>query len=199
MVIVKRGWHTVERRILICAFAGFLGGVLPAQAAITSKIETAGTGVALALPLAAGALTIWKDDFRGTAQLAASTVLTVGTVYLVKHFVKECRPFAEPCAHDSKNWDSFPSDTSALAFAPAQFLWQRYGWEYGVPAYAAAAFVGYSRVHANKHHWWDVATSAAISLGYNELVTTRYRPNRSLYTDLQASPGGVYASLNYRW
>ena len=53
------------------------------------------------------------------------------------------------------NWDSFPSDTSALAFAPAQFLWQRYGWEYGLPAYAAATFVGWSRVLSpgERHAW----------------------------------------------
>jgi len=187
----------VKRRIVACALAGILYGALPAQA--SSTMESAGTGVAIALPLVAGGITVWKDDFRGTAQLALSTFLTVGTVYGIKHFVRECRPFAEPCAHNSKDWDSFPSDTSALAFAPAQFLWQRYGWQYGVPAYAAAAFVGYSRVDAKKHHWWDVATSAAISLGYNELITTRYHPRNSLYTDLQASPDGVYASLNYRW
>ena len=187
----------MERKIFACALACFLCGALPAGA--SSTMETAGTGVAIALPLVAGGLTVWKDDWQGSAQLAVSTILTVGTVYGLKHVVRECRPFAEPCSHNSSNWDSFPSDTSALAFAPAQFLWQRYGWRYGIPAYAAAAFVGYSRVDAKKHHWWDVATSAAISLGYNELFTTRYRPRNSFYTDLQASPDGVFASLNYRW
>lgn len=92
-----------------------------------------------------------------------------------------------------------PSDTSALAFAPAQFLWQRYGWEYGVPAYMAAGFVAWSRVDAKKHHWYDVMASAGISLLYNEIITTRYRPTRGLYSDLRADPDAVYASLNYRF
>ncbi len=169
---------------------------LPARAESTT--ETAGTGVAVALPIVAGGITLWKQDWTGTAQLVTNTVLTVGTVYGLKQVVRECRPFATPCSHSSPNWDSFPSDTSALAFAPAQFLWQRYGWQYGLPAYAAAAFVGWSRVDAKQHHWWDVATSAAISFGYNEIFTTRYRP-RGFSSDLSASPDGVYAAVHYSW
>jgi hypothetical protein len=133
-----------------------------------------------------------KDDWRGTEQLFFDTGLTVGTALLLKQVVREQRP-------DHSDFKSFPSDTSALAFAPAQFLWDRYGWEYGVPAYAAAAFVGYSRVDAKRHHWWDVAASAAISFGYSKLITTEFRPTKSLYTDLEASPGGIYASVHYTW
>jgi membrane-associated phospholipid phosphatase len=183
----------VSRRIIASAVAGMLACALPAHA--ESATETAGTGVAIALPLFAGTVTLVKNDWRGTAQLAVSTALTVGTVYALKKLVRECRPFAEPCTHSSSNWDSFPSETSAAAFAPAQFLWQRYGWEYGVPAYAAAGFVAWSRVDAKQHHWWDTVTSAAISLGYNELITTRYRRN----FDVEASPNGVYATVHYAW
>jgi membrane-associated phospholipid phosphatase len=170
--------------------------VMPAEA---KMVTTAGTAVAIALPLTAGAITIYKRDWTGTAQLAATTVLTVGTAYAIKHLVKECRPFATPCSHGGNNWDSFPSDTSALAFAPAEFLRERYGWQYGLPAYAAAGFVGWSRVDAEKHHWYDVAASVGISLLYNEIITTRYTPHRRFYTDVQATSNGVYASLDYRF
>jgi membrane-associated phospholipid phosphatase len=172
---------------------------LSAPARASSGTETMGTAVAVALPLVAGGITAYKRDWNGTAELVTSTVLTVGTVYGLKHIVKECRPFAEPCPKGSPNWDSFPSDTSALAFAPAQFLWQRYGWQYGLPAYAAAGFVGWSRVHAEKHHWWDVAASAGISLVYNEIITTRYYPKHSFSSDLNASPNGVYAAISYHF
>jgi len=171
--------------------------VLSAHAESTT--ETAGTGVAVALPLVAGGITLWKHDWAGSAQLLTTTALTVGTVYGMKQFLHECRPFAKPCSHNSSEWDSFPSDTSALAFAPAQFLWQRYGWKYGLPAYAAATFVGWSRVDTKQHHWWDVATSAAISIGYNEIFTTRFHRNREFQTNLQAAPGRVFASVSYRW
>jgi len=192
----------VKHWISVCVSAGLLCAAIPTQAATVAKastIETAGTGVAIALPLVAGGIAAWKDDWTGVKQLTAVTVLTVGTVYVMKHFVRECRPFAKPCSHNSPDWDSFPSDTSALAFAPAGFLWGRYGWQYGLPAYAAAEFVGYSRVDAKKHHFWDVLASGAISLGYNQLVTTRYHPHRNFSTSLEATPDGVYASLNYRW
>lgn len=180
----------------LCAAFACAAFALPSQAKMT---ETLGTGTAIALPLVAGGITLLKHDRVGTAQLVVTTALTVGTAYGLKQLVKECRPFAEPCTKGGGNWNSFPSDTSALAFAPAQFLWQRYGWEYGLPAYAAAGFVGWSRVDAKKHHWYDVATSAGISFIYNELITTRFKPRTGLYTDLQAQPNSVYATLNYRW
>jgi membrane-associated phospholipid phosphatase len=185
----------VKRRILACALAGFLCSALAAQAAAaakTSKIESAGTYVAIALPVVAGGIAVWKDDWTGVKQLAAVSILTVGTAYALKHFVREQRP-------DHSDFQSFPSDTSALASAPAAFLWQRYGWEYGLPAFAASTFVGYSRVHAKKHHFWDVLASTAISIGYNELITTRFHPRNTFYSSLDAGPDGVYASLHYTW
>jgi membrane-associated phospholipid phosphatase len=186
----------MTRVLGIAAAAAILLSSTAAEAKFT---ETAGTGIAIALPVVAGGVTLLKHDRVGTAQLVVTTALTVGTAYGLKQLVRECRPFAKPCVKGGDNWDSFPSDTSALAFAPAQFLWQRYGWEYGVPAYAAAGFVGWSRVDAKKHHWYDVATSAGISLIYNELITTRFKERTGLYSDLQAQPNAVYASLNYRW
>jgi len=186
----------MKLRLTACAAFAIALGCVPAQA---FNSETAGTAVAIALPLAAGGITLYKGDWTGTAQVVVSTVLTVGTVYGLKHIIKECRPFATPCTPGGPNWDSFPSDTSALAFAPAEFLRERYGWQYGLPAYAAATFVGWSRVDAQKHHWYDVATSFGISLLYNEIITTRYHPKRGFYTDLDADSRGVYASLNYRW
>src|SRR6185312_8227793 len=119
------------RRVLFAAL--MLGITSPAFA---GGSESVGTGVAIALPAIAGGITLYKDDWMGAAQL---TVATVGLAYGLKHVIREQRP-------DKSDFQSMPSDTSALAFAPAQFLWDRYGWEYGVPAYAAATFVAWSRV-----------------------------------------------------
>lgn len=175
---------------LMAAVAAMLLCGLSAQAKSTS--ESAGTAIAIALPLTAGGIALYKDDWKGAAQLTVSTALTVGTAMLLKQFVREQRP-------DHSDWRSFPSNTSALAFAPAQFLWQRYGWEYGLPAYGAATFVAWSRVDAKQHHWWDTAASFGISLAWNEIFTTRFKKNDRWSTDLEASPSGVHASVNYRW
>ena len=162
-------------------------GLAPAHAV---SIESAGTDVAVALPLLAGGITAWKGDWTGTAELGGDTIASVGTAYILKSVIKEQRP-------DKSDFKSFPSDTAALAFAPAQFLWDRYGWQYGLPAYAAAAFVGYSRVDAKKHHWYDVAASAGISWGFSKFITTPY--HRGFNYNASATPDSVFASVDYRF
>src|SRR5579872_2400922 len=103
------------------------------------NIETMGTGVAIALPLAAAGITLYKDDRPGLFRLAVESVLTVGTAYALKNIVRERRP-------DGSDWHSFPSGTTALAASGSSFLWRRYGWQYGLPAFALSQFVSYSRV-----------------------------------------------------
>ena len=167
--------------VLLCA------AVQPAAAGTASV----GTDVAIALPLIAGGVTLAKDDWKGGFQLGVDTVATVGLAYGLKHFIHEERP-------DKSDNKSMPSDTAALAFAPAQFLWDRYGWQYGVPAYAAATFVAWSRVDAQKHHWYDVTASAALAFGVSKIFTTRYRP-QGLQYGVTPTNGGLYASLDYRF
>lgn len=185
------------RKFICFTLAGIGVAAMAGAAAVevqskTTTTERAGTAIAIALPLTAGAISLYKQDREGVVQLFLDTALTVGTAYGLKQIVHEQRP-------DHSNDSSFPSNTSAIAFAPAQYLWQRYGWEYGVPAYAAAGFVGYSRVDARKHHWWDVAASAGLSLGYNALITTRFKPDEGTTTALQVTPGSVLMSANWHW
>lgn len=167
-----------------------LAGACLCVPAYADSLENIGTIAAIALPLTAGGISVFKNDWTGVAQVVVGTGLTVGTVYGLKQVIREKRP-------DKSDMKSFPSDTAALAFAPASYLWDRYGWEYGVPAYAAASFVAYSRVHADKHHWWDVATSAVIAFTFSKLITTEY--TGPFYTNLYGSPDGAYAKLGYRW
>jgi membrane-associated phospholipid phosphatase len=161
------------------------------QGASAGTSESLGTDVAIALPVIAGGITLAKDDWKGAAQVTLDTIATVGVAYGLKHVIREQRP-------DKSDFQSMPSDTSALAFAPAQFLWDRYGWQYGVPAYAAATFVAWSRVDAQKHHWYDVAASAGIAFGVSKILTTRYQP-RGLTYGVVPTEGGAYASLAYNF
>ncbi len=162
-----------------------------AQTASAGTSERLGTGVAIALPVIAGGITLARDDWKGAAEVTVDTIATVGVAYGLKHVIREQRP-------DKSDFQSMPSDTSALAFAPAQFLWDRYGWRYGVPAYAAATFVAWSRVDAQKHHWYDVAASAGIAFGVSKIFTTRYQP-RGLNYGVTPMNGGAYAALDYRF
>ena len=162
-------------------------------AAPESKIETAGTITAIALPLAAGGISLFHHhDWEGIAELTESTALTVGTVLLLKQIVHEQRP-------DHSDFKSFPSDTAAVAYSSADYLWDRYGWQYGVPAYAAAMFVGYSRVNAKKHHWYDVAASSAIAFGMNYALVTRYHEQArySVYASADSDTIGIHFTMNW--
>src|SRR5437588_12761058 len=98
-------------------FAAFAGH--PAAAATNQSLGDVGTGVAVALPVVAAGISYWKDDWQGIGQLALDTGATVGTALLLKQFIKEERP-------DFNDNRSIPSDTAALAFSPASYLWARY-------------------------------------------------------------------------
>lgn len=158
----------------------------------TKTIETAGQIVAFGLPAAAGAYSLYEEDGTGALELGASWLATVGSTYALSHIVREKRP-------DGSDYHSFPSDTSASAFSAANYLWFRYGWRFGIPAYALATFAGYSRVQADKHHWYDVAASSAIALGINYAIVTRYRPSSRFGLSAGASPDGAEARLYVRW
>ena len=164
-----------------------------AAGAIDTHIETAGTVVAIGLPLAAGGISLLHHrDWEGIAEFTESTALTVGAALILKQIVHERRP-------DGSDYKSFPSDTAALGYSSADYLWGRYGWEYGVPAYAAAMFAGYSRVASKQHHWYDVAASSAIAFGFNYALVTRYHKS-DRYSVSAASDGnsvGIHFSMNW--
>jgi membrane-associated phospholipid phosphatase len=164
----------------------------PAAGETNQGLANIGEGVAIALPVAAAGISWWKDDWQGIGQLALDTGATVGTALLLKQFIKEERP-------DYSDDRSFPSDTAALAFAPASYLWARYGWEYGAPAYGAAIFTGYTRVASDEHHWWDVAASAGIAWGWTFLFTSRWHAPYTLNSDIQVTPRAAFVSLHYSW
>jgi membrane-associated phospholipid phosphatase len=155
-------------------------------------IETLGKGVAIALPLMAGGVALYKHDRVGVAQLLVESALTVGTVYALKNIVREERP-------DGSDFHSFPSETTALAASGSSFLWNRYGWEYGLPATALTQFVSYSRVQAHQHRWYDTLASSGIAMGYGYLLGTRYKQRHNVDTSLSVTPDGAMARLSYAW
>ena len=182
--------HALALGTLLFVTAGFTA---PVEAAGTSKIETAGKAVAYALPLVAvGVSLAHHEDWDGVAELGVSTAATLGAAYLLGHIVREQRP-------DHSDFHSLPSDTAALADASADYLWARYGWQYGVPAYAAAIFVGYSRVDAKKHHWYDVAASSVIAFGVNYAIVTRYHENNQYRVYGSADPDSIGVRFTMNW
>lgn len=158
---------------------------LQAQAAGNQTITDAGDILRLALPGAAAGISLYKGDYQGLAQFAIAYAGTIGIAEGLKQVVHERRP-------DGSDWKSMPSASAASAQAASAYLWHRYGWEYGLPAFGLAVFTGYSRVQAKKHHWYDVAASDVIAFSINYLVVTRYHKPYSPYQfSMGASPDGV--------
>jgi membrane-associated phospholipid phosphatase len=127
-------------------------------------VESAGNIIQLVLPAGAAGLTVLNNDHEGLTQLAASGILTLGITYGLKYTISSTRPNGEE--------HSFPSGHSSIAFASAEFIRERYGWNYGIPAYLAASFVGYSRVESKEHYTRDVIAGALIGIGSSWLITT---------------------------
>ncbi len=172
--------------------AAFVFLIAGTGAAMADHIETAGTDLAVLLPMVAGGIAVYKDDWVGVGQLGIGTVATVGTAYGLKNVIRERRP-------DKSDYQSFPSDTVALSASGSSFLWARYGWRYGLPALAVSEFVAYSRVEAKKHHWYDTLASSGIAAGYAFIFDTRYREPRHFYSSLSASPDSAYLQLTYNF
>ena len=120
----------------------------------------------IAIPVLAGGVSLYKEDYEGVVMLATGTGVTMGTVFGLKYALDTERP--------DGGSRSFPSGHTAGAFAGASYLHYRYGWKWGLPAYAAASIVGYSRVDADKHYWYDVVAGAAIANLFAYVVTDTY-------------------------
>jgi len=70
---------------------------------------------------------------------------------------------------------SFPSGHSSATFASVTVLTEHYGWKVGVPAYAVAGFIGWTRVRDQQHWLSDVVFGSAIGIIAGHTVTIGHR------------------------
>lgn len=84
-----------------------------------------------------------------------------------------------------------------MAFTGASFIHKRYGLKYAIPAYVAATYVGYSRVHVKAHYTKDVLAGAALGAASSFYFTKPYKGvsvEPTAYRD-----GGLGLSLSKTW
>ncbi len=129
-------------------------------------IEPAGDGLQILLPASAFIYSYLTQDKAGEEQFIQSFFLTVTSTLALKISINKKRPHGGP-------W-SFPSAHTSVSFQAAAFIQKRYGWNYGIFAYLAALFVGFSRVYAEKHYIEDVAAGALLGIGCSYLWTRKY-------------------------
>ncbi|WP_028862711.1 phosphatase PAP2 family protein [Psychromonas aquimarina] len=135
---------------------------------VNDSIVEAGDMVQILVPVT-GLFAAWMhDDMEGAKQLTYSTFSTQLIIHGTKNTVGRKRP-------NGSSWNSFPSGHTGAAFSGAAFLQSRYGSEWGIPAYAAASFVGASRIYGNYHFAGDVTAAAGIAFLMNQYFVSPYR------------------------
>lgn len=146
----------------------------------------------IALPAAALVGVLAQKDWQGLIQGVETAGATAAATLILKYAVNERRP-------DGSNMHSFPSGHSSVSFATAGFLQRRYGWKVGAPAYALACYVGWGRVYAKKHHWWDVIAGGAIGAGCAYIFTTPFarKHNLSLTPVYDGHTAGLSAYMEF--
>jgi membrane-associated phospholipid phosphatase len=135
--------------------------------AAEDNIQVAGDVLQVALPATAAGLTLGHRDGQGALQLGKSLAVTLGVTYALKYSIDAKRP--------NGGGQSFPSAHTSISFSAAEFMRKRYGWEYGVPAHAAASFVAYSRVESRQYNPQDVVAGAGIGILSSYIFTKPYK------------------------
>lgn len=155
---------TLFLAILLCVPSLYAGEPQIEISGSRKAVRTSTDVVLIAMPVATLGVAIAKKDWKGIGIGAAEAAGTLAVTYGLKYAVHKRRP-------DGSDRRSFPSGHSSLVFTDASFLMRRYGWKYGVPAYALATYVAWGRVYAKKHDFWDVAAGAAIGSAIGLLCT----------------------------
>lgn len=154
--------------ILLLIFGNILTIDAIAQKSLTQR---SGDVLAYGGPVVVlGSTFIWRDGQKGTCQFIKSMALTQAATLSLKYIINKPRPDGDDYA--------FPSGHTSSAFTAAAFSQKRYGWKIGAPAYALAAYTGWTRIKAKRHDIYDVVAGAAIGVGSGLLFAKPLRNDR---------------------
>ena len=134
----------------------------------SNTVEIVGDALQIILPTIAGSIELINKDKKGLIQFATSFTVNVTTIHLMKRIINKPRP------GNSGNY-AFPSGHTAASFHAAAFIHRRHGWKASIPAYLAAAYVGYSRDRGanNRHDMWDVGAGAILGTAVSFIFASK--------------------------
>lgn len=148
---------------VMMALLGLHSGTAAALSETTSADIVTGL-----LPLTSYAIAHFKDDDEGEKQFLRSTAVSLVVNTILRGAFEQTSWGTRPNGHPY----GFPSGHAAFVTSSAAFLQDRYGWKYGLPAYAVVGYVTYVRVDTGHHRWRDVIAGAALSYGISKLFVT---------------------------
>lgn len=179
----------MHKFLAVFGAATLLSIAAPARASDKGWID-AGSIARDSLVVAAFGVPAVQGDWDGALQAGGSVLVAGGLTYGLKQVFPERRP-------DGSDNKSFPSGHTSVSFAAAATLQNRYGWKVGVPAQFVAAFVGLSRVEANKHHVHDVLIGAAIGEASGFLITRKADDRIQVFPWGDTKSGGVAMTIRF--
>ncbi len=138
-------------------------------------LETSGDIILYTLPAVALGSSLFQKDYKGASDFGKGFALNQLLTFGLKFAIDKERPNME-------NNNSFPSAHTSTTFQSAAFIQKRYGWKYGIPAYALASYTGFTRIKADKHDIIDVIAGAIIGVGSSFLFTKRYKKTNTQLT-----------------
>lgn len=159
--------------------------VVNARTITQTPMERVGDLLQVIVPAYAFGMAMNEDGYMGAKQFAYSFAAMEMTVYGLKYTVDEERP-------NKADHHSFPSGHTASAFSGASFIHRRYGIKRAIVPYLLAGFTGYTRIDANKHHWWDVLAGAAISTAFSFAIVDKY-------SNVSVSAGPTRVGVNVKF
>jgi hypothetical protein len=121
-------------------------------------------------------------------KILRAQILSQAVTGVIKKAAQRERP-------DGSDTRSFPSGHTSVSFASATVLHREFGWKVGIPAYAAATYVGTARIEKKKHFLSDVAFGAAIGILSGRTVTIGSGNKKFAVTPV-AAPGGAGVSFS---
>ena len=195
MFIFDVPYHTAmtNKYLLVLYFLVSISITFTSQAQSRKFIDRS-TDVAMFINPVAGFIgSLATGDYRGTRQLVIGGTSSIALTYILKYSIKKERP-------DGSDHHAFPSNHTAVAMQGATFLQRRYGWKFGIPAYAITAYVGWGRVYAKQHDIWDVLGGAAIGAAGGYLFTRPFAEKHNLTLTPTVTPEGtpgIYFSMTF--
>jgi membrane-associated phospholipid phosphatase len=144
--------------------------VLPSAAATSNYgPQLLATDILTAVvPLTGLVVAYFSDDTEGEKEWFRNTGVNQVLVTALRVGFNETSLGARPNGGSY----AFPSGHVAFVMSGATFLGERYGWKWGAPAYMAAAYIAYTRVDEDKHHWRDVIAAGTLAYGVALLTVT---------------------------
>lgn len=146
-------------------------------------------------------ISLWQQDEElhnfSKALIDAHAITSITTV-TIKGLADTQRPDPD---HYGGRW-GFPSYHTSSSFAIAATIDEYYGWKAGLPAYAMAGLVGWSRIDGREHDLSDVVFGAALGYVIGKSVATAHIKRDSRvqimpYYDPGQQTGGVILEAPY--